>query len=114
MVAKPNNKENIELLGVGTREEILRTLFDNKERSAYKIATEIGLATATIIEHLDKLEYAGFIKSKDAAKGKLMRRYYNITNKGKKALLQFYKVYAGEIQKNKEIAETFSSFLGRT
>ena len=113
MVEAPN-RDNIELLRVRTREDILRALFDNNEKSAYKIATEIGLATATIIEHLDRLKRAEMIKSKDATKGKLIRRHYTITKKGKEALQQYWKSYVSGIQKNKEMAETFASFLGKT
>jgi predicted transcriptional regulator len=114
MVDKPNIKENIEILGVRTREEILRVLFDGDEMSAYKIATETDMSTATIIEHLTKLEEVGIIASRDGTKGKLTRRYYKITQKGRDTLLDFLKAYATEIQKNKEIASTFSKFLGHT
>ena len=113
MVDKPNLKEDLDFLGVRTREEILRVLYDGKEKSAYKIATEVDMATATIIEHLTKLEAAGMIKSKDATKGKLIRRYYNITKKGKETLVAFLRKYADELKKNKEIADTFANLLGR-
>lgn len=112
MVAKTNLKSNSSILEVRTREEILRFLYDEKERSAYKIAKEICMATATVIGHLNKLEEVGSIRSRDATKGNLRRRYYRITEKGKRSLLVFLKEYAYDIKKNKEIAKTFVSFFG--
>ena len=42
------------------------------EKSAYKIAIEIGMATAAILEHLNKLEQAEMIRGRDATKGELV------------------------------------------
>jgi len=112
MVARPTNTQTLDILEVKTREKILHVLYDGKERSAYKIAREIDMATATIIEHLNKLEDADLIESKDATKGRLQRRYYKITDSGRKILLAFLKEYAEEVKRNREIAKTLAKFLG--
>lgn len=114
MVDKTNINGKIEILIVRTREEILRVLFEGDEMSAYKIAIVTDMSTATIIDHLGKLEEVGMISSRDATKGKLTRRHYKITEKGKEALKDFLRAYAIELRKNKEIASTFSRFLGQT
>ena len=66
MVAKTNKCEEFGILDVRTREKILRLLYDGKERSAYKIALQLEMATATIIDHLNKLEEANLINTMDA------------------------------------------------
>ena len=106
-------KSNINILEVRSRERILRVLYDGKERSAYKIAKEIDMAIATVIEHLEKLREAGLVEMRDATKGNLKRRFYKITDKGKELLLKYYQNLAKEIKKNEEIARTFADFLGR-
>ena len=112
MVDKTTKSQTLDILEVRTREKILHVLYDEKERSAYKIAREIDMATATTIGHLNKLEDAEMIRSKDATKGRLQRRYYKITERGKKTLLAFLKEYANEIKRNREIAKTLAKFLG--
>lgn len=97
-------KQELKILGVRTREDILFLLYDAIPRSAYKIAKEINLATATIIEHLNKLEDAGMVSSEDTTKGNLRRRSYQITEKGKTTLIDFLKTYMQRIKENPELA----------
>lgn len=111
MVDKPNIKDDLSILDVRTREKILRFLYDKKEVSAYKIADEIDMATATIIDHLNKLEENDLVLSKDATKGRLIRRYYSITKKGRETLLSFLKNYAEDIKTNRYLADNLKSFL---
>ena len=111
MVDKPNKKDDLGILDVRTREKILRFLYDKKEVSAYKIASEIDMATSTVIDHLNKLEKNKLITSKDATKGKLIRRYYSITEKGRKTLLSFLKNYAEDVKTNKDLAKDLALFL---
>ena len=111
MVAKTNKYAEFDILDVRTREKILRLLYDGKERSAYKIALQLGMATATIIDHLNKLEEASLINTKDATKGKLIRRHYMITPKGKEILLAYLKEYINDIKRNKEIEGILSYLL---
>lgn len=112
MVATPINKE-VEILTVRTREDILRLLFDKTPRSPYKIAKEINVTTATVIEHLKKLENVGLVHSEDNSMKHLRRKSYQITEEGKKALLNFLKNYIQDVKKNKEIAKEVGSFLGK-
>jgi DNA-binding PadR family transcriptional regulator len=108
-----SNKEKLEILTVRTREDILRLLFDDEPRSAYKIAKEINMSTATVIDHLNRLEDVKLINSEDTTKGNLRRKSYKITEKGKKTLLTFLKTYMEDVKKNEEIAKEVASFLGK-
>lgn len=112
MVDTPN-KENLDILRVRTREDILRLLFDNEPRSAYKIAKEIKMSTATTIDHLNRLEKTKLISIEDTTKGNLRRNSYQITEKGKKILLVFLETYMKKVQKNKEIAKKVARFIGK-
>jgi DNA-binding MarR family transcriptional regulator len=112
MVATPSNEE-LEILTVRTREDILRLLFDKTPRSPYKIAKEINMTTATVIDHLNKLEEMKLVCGEDTTKGHLRRKSYNITEKGKKIFLAFVKDYLNKTTKNEEIAKEVASFLGK-
>lgn len=81
------NKDNV--LHSRTREEILRILYDGEERSAYRIAKELGIAVATAVDHLQKLVEEGMIVCRNADIGNINRRHYRITEEGKTALLEF-------------------------
>lgn len=112
MVYTPNKKD-LDILKVRTREEILRLLFDDESRSAYKIAKEIKMSTATTIDHLNRLKEAKLINIEDTTKGNLRRNSYQITEKGKKILLVFLETYMKEVQKNEEIAKKVARFIGK-
>ena len=77
-----------DILKTKTREKILMVIYDEKPRSAYFISKNVGVTTATIIEHLHILKLYGFIDSWDNSKGKLRRMSHAITKKGKKAFIE--------------------------
>lgn len=80
------------VLESGVRKKILLLLYDGSEKSAYAIAKndQINLAITSAIQHLNKLEKAGLIESRDATKGNLKRYYYKITKQGKNLLQEYY------------------------
>ena len=101
------------ILDVRAREAILRILYDGEKRSAYAIAERIDMhkTLPTVIDHLKKLEKVGYIKSEDTTVGNRIRKHYWITDKGKKALIDFLKTIAKDIKMNKEVTDTFTTFL---
>ena len=74
-------------LYVRTRERILQILYDGNEKSAYEIAKEVDIATATAVEHLMELVSEGMVVVTPANMGKR----YKITKAGKKSLKEFEK-----------------------
>lgn len=104
-----NNMKDI--LKSKTREKILVLMYDEKPRSAYLIAKNVDVTTATIIEHLHILKLYGLIDSRDNSKGKLRRTSHAITEKGKKAHMEHmekcFKEFIEQLEKNDYLQALF-------
>ncbi len=50
----------------------------------------LGLTRGNLSRHVEKLEYAGYLKVKKSFKGKIPNTSYQLTQKGSKALAQYW------------------------
>ena len=55
------------------------------------LLTTLNLTRGNLSRHMEKLESAGYLKVKKTFKGKLPNTRYQLTQKGSKALTQYWK-----------------------
>ena len=55
------------------------------------LLTTLSLTRGNLSRHIEKLESAGYLKVKKSFKGKMPNTSYQITQKGSKALTQYWK-----------------------
>ena len=55
------------------------------------LATTLSLTRGNLNRHIEKLESAGYLKVKRSFKGKVRNTSYRLTQKGSKALAQYWK-----------------------
>jgi DNA-binding MarR family transcriptional regulator len=54
------------------------------------LVTTLGLTRGNLNSHMEKLESAGYLKVKRSFKGKVRNTSYRLTQKGSKALAQYW------------------------
>ncbi|MHC4888331.1 MAG: transcriptional regulator [Planctomycetota bacterium] len=54
------------------------------------LVTTLGLTRGNLNRHMEKLESAGYLKVKRSIKGKIRNTSYQLTQKGSKALAQYW------------------------
>ncbi len=54
------------------------------------LVTTLGLTRGNLNRHMEKLESAGYLKVKRSFKGKVRNTSYQLTQKGSKALAQYW------------------------
>ena len=54
------------------------------------LVTALGLTRGNLNRHMEKLESAGYLKVKRSFKGKVRNTSYQLTQKGSKALAQYW------------------------
>jgi len=54
------------------------------------LVTTLGLTRGNLNSHIEKLESAGYLKIKRSFKGKVRNTSYQLTQKGSKALAQYW------------------------
>ena len=54
------------------------------------LVTTLGLTRGNLNRHIEKLESAGYLKVKRSFKGKVRNTSYQLTQKGSKALAQYW------------------------
>ncbi len=54
------------------------------------LLTTLSLTRGNLSRHVEKLEYAGYLKVKKSFKGKVPNTSYKLTQKGSKALAQYW------------------------
>jgi DNA-binding MarR family transcriptional regulator len=54
------------------------------------MVTTLGLTRGNLNRHMEKLESAGYLKVKRSFKGKVRNTSYQLTQKGSKALAQYW------------------------
>ncbi len=61
------------------------------EQADFKfLVTTLGLTRGNLNRHMEKLESAGYLKVKRSFKGKVRNTSYRLTQKGSKALAQYW------------------------
>jgi DNA-binding transcriptional ArsR family regulator len=67
------------------------TLLSGVEQADFNfLLTTLGLTRGNLSRHIEKLESAGYIKVKKSFKGKIPNTSYQLTQKGSKALNQYW------------------------
>ena len=73
-----------------TRLRIMMILAGLEQADFKFLVTALGLTRGNLTSHMDKLETSGYLKVKRSFKGKVRNTSYQITQKGSKALAQYW------------------------
>ena len=66
-------------------------ILDGVEQADFNfLLTTLNLTRRNLSRHVEKLEYAGYLKVKKTFKGKVPNTSYQLTQKGSKALAQYW------------------------
>ncbi len=73
-----------------TRLRIMMILAGLEQADFTFLVTTLGLTRGNLNRHMEKLESAGYLKVKRSFKGKVRNTSYQLTQKGSKALAQYW------------------------
>jgi len=73
-----------------TRLRIMMMLAGLEQADFKFIVTTLSLTRGKLSRHIEKLESAGYVKVKRSFKGKVRNTSYQLTQKGSKALAQYW------------------------
>jgi DNA-binding MarR family transcriptional regulator len=73
-----------------TRLRIMMILAGLEQADFKFLVTTLGLTRGNLNRHMEKLESAGYLKVKRSFKGKVRNTSYRLTQKGSKALAQYW------------------------
>jgi len=73
-----------------TRLRIMMILAGLEQADFKFLVTTLGLTRGNLNRHMEKLESAGYLKVKRSFKGKIRNTSYRLTQKGSKALAQYW------------------------
>jgi len=73
-----------------TRLRVMMILAGLEQADFTFLVTTLGLTRGNLNRHMEKLESAGYLKVKRSFKGKVRNTSYQLTQKGSKALAQYW------------------------